>query len=317
MTGLSDLFDIKYGQRIYHSKKNLKSGGTLLISSRGENNGCYGFFKIKPKYNSPFITVPSTGSIGEAFVQNYDCCVDDNCLVLFPKAHMAIEYLYYIAIMIRSQKWRFMYGRQITPERLGKLEVNDKPIEFKTPINFKQMVEEITPKKKRVLPLGYVKTRKDFYLSELFKIKSGDYHAIYKLETGDIPLISCGKIDNGLIGFYDIPKENQYSNTITVAYNGIPLTTRFHPYIFGAKDDVAICINFNQLRITTIIFIGMLLNRLTWKFSYGRKCFQKKLKYLKIALPIDAEGNLEEDYMERCVKNTSYWDLLENKLNRL
>jgi hypothetical protein len=315
MIKIDDLFDIEYGQHEYNSKGIFKKGETPLISSQGSDNGCYGFFSITPKYKAPIITVPRTGSIGEAFVQNHDCCVDDNCLVLLPKEHMAIEYLYYIAIMIRSQKWRFMYGRQITPERLGKIEVDDKPIEFKSPIDFKQMIVKITPKKKKVLPLGYVKTRKDFYLSELFKIKSGDYHAKYKLESGNIPLISCGDLDNGLIGFYDIPKEKQYSNTITVAYNGIPLTTRFHPYIFGAKDDVAICINSNQLRLTTIIFIGMLLNRLSWRFSYGRKCFQNKLKYLKISLPIDAEGNLEQDYMEGCVKNTSYWDLIENKLN--
>ena len=82
---LEQLFNINYGQREYHSKENLDNGETLLISSQGGDNGCYGFFDIEVKFKLPFITVPSTGSIGEAFVQLYPCCVDDNCLVLIPK----------------------------------------------------------------------------------------------------------------------------------------------------------------------------------------------------------------------------------------
>ena len=315
MTNLNELFEINYGQRIYHNKEDLKEGNTLLISSQGTDNGCYGFFDIGPNFKPPFITVPSTGSIGEAFVQNFECCVDDNCLVLTPKRNMSIEYLYYIAITIRLQKWRFVYGRQITPERLGKLKVKNTPETFKASLNFKEYVEIITPEKGGRKPLGYAKSKTEYNLSNLFDIKSGDFHAKYKLEKGNIPLISCGEKNNGLVGFYNISKDKQYFNTITVAYNGIPLTTRFHPYIFGAKDDVAVCINSNDLRITTIIYIGMILNRMTWKFSYGRKCFQNKIKHLKISLPMDANGDLAEDYMEKCVKNASYWNFIEAKIS--
>lgn len=315
MTNLNELFNINYGQRIYHNKEDVVEGNTLLISSQGIDNGCYGFFDIEPNFKPPFITVPSTGSIGEAFVQNFECCVDDNCLVLTPKRNMSIEYLYYIAIMIRLQKWRFVYGRQITPERLGKLNVKNTPEMFKASLNFKEYVETITPEKAGRKLLDYVKSKTEYNLCNLFDIKSGDFHAIYKLEKGNIPLISCGERNNGLVGFYNIPKDKRYFNTITVAYNGIPLTTKFHPYLFGAKDDVAVCINSNDLKITTIIYIGTILNRMTWKFSYGRKCFQNKIKHLKISLPTDANGDLDEEYIEKCVKNTSYWNFIEAKIS--
>jgi len=315
LTNLNELFNINYGQRIYHNKEDVVEGNTLLISSQGIDNGCYGFFDIEPNFKPPFITVPSTGSIGEAFVQNFECCVDDNCLVLTPKRNMSIEYLYYIAIMIRLQKWRFVYGRQITPERLGKLNVKNTPEMFKASLNFKEYVETITPEKAGRKLLDYVKSKTEYNLCNLFDIKSGDFHAIYKLEKGNIPLISCGERNNGLVGFYNIPKDKRYFNTITVAYNGIPLTTKFHPYLFGAKDDVAVCINSNDLKITTIIYIGTILNRMTWKFSYGRKCFQNKIKHLKISLPTDANGDLDEEYIEKCVKNTSYWNFIEAKIS--
>lgn len=121
---IGELFTIDYGQKEYHNKENLKSGKTLLISSQGIDNGCYGFFDEGVRYTRPLVTVPSTGSIGKAFVQLYECCVDDNCLTLIPKKKLSINELYYVAAIIRRESWRFRYGRQITPSRLGKFEVN-------------------------------------------------------------------------------------------------------------------------------------------------------------------------------------------------
>jgi len=139
---LSQLFKIHYGQKEFHNKENLDVGKSLLISSQATDNGCYGFFEIKAKLKPPFITVPSTGSIGEAFVQIYPCSVDDNCLVLEPKTELSIDYLFYISSAIRSQKWRYRYGRQITPTRLGELDIIQ-PGEFKINKSDEKMEKEI------------------------------------------------------------------------------------------------------------------------------------------------------------------------------
>ena len=44
---------------------------------------------------------------------------------------------------------------------------------------------------------------RSFTLDKLFKVKSGDYHATKELDPGDIPLISCGVMEQGLVGFFD------------------------------------------------------------------------------------------------------------------
>lgn len=123
---LSDILDINYGQREIHSKEHLEPGENLVISSQGVDNGCYGFFDIEIKYKKPIISVPNTGSIGMAFVQEYPCCVDDNCLVLTPKedTEISIEEMYFIATLIRHDSWRYRYGRQITYKRLANLEID-------------------------------------------------------------------------------------------------------------------------------------------------------------------------------------------------
>jgi type I restriction enzyme M protein len=98
-------------------------------------------------------------------------------------------------------------------------------------------------------------------INQIFQVKSGDYHAMTKeLDAGDVPPISCGDVDNGFVGNYDIPQENQYRHCLTVAYNGQPILTKYHPYYFGTKDDVAVLIPKETLQPSTLLFIAASLN---------------------------------------------------------
>jgi hypothetical protein len=115
---------------------------------------------------------------------------------------------------------------------------------------------------------------KETPVKELFEVRSGDCHATSELGPGKIPLISCGDIGNGLVDYFDIPEEWTYSRAITVAYNGSwPLTTKFHPYRFGAKNDVAVLLPLQPMKDSVMLYAAALLNRLVWRYSYGRKCF--------------------------------------------
>jgi hypothetical protein len=137
-------------------------------------------------------------------------------------------------------------------------------------------------------------------LQDLFEVKSGNYHAVNELDLGQTPLVSCGDIDNGVIGYYDIPDDKTYSYCLTSAYNGQPLTTKYHPYTFGAKDDVAVLLPRSEMRETTLLYIAGLLNAMRWRYSYGRKCFNAKMKRLVISVPvIDMAGKdlIDEDYI--------------------
>jgi hypothetical protein len=123
-------------------------------------------------------------------------------------------------------------------------------------------------------------------ISDLFFIKSGDFHATKELDPGTIPLISCGDIDNGLVGYFDIPTDKRYQHMITVAYNGQPLLAKFHPYEFGAKDDVAVLRPQKPMLDSTLLYIAAELNLGKWRYSYGRKCFREKLENVQIQVPV-------------------------------
>ncbi len=132
-------------------------------------------------------------------------------------------------------------------------------------------------------------------IEQLFTVKSGDFHATSELDAGGTPLISCGDTNNGLVGYFDIPEGKTYCHCLTVAYNGSwPLLAKFHPYRFGAKDDVAVLVPRTQLRDVTLFYVAALLNRMTWRYSYGRKCFKEKLSHIRLSVSVTTVGDEEQ-----------------------
>lgn len=116
---IGGFFDIVYGQRELHNKRDLVSGSAIAISSQGTNNGWYGFFDLSAVLAPPFVTVPSTGSIGQAHVQRWPAGVADDCLILVPRHGTPVELLYVAAAVVRGERWRFNYGMKATPGRIA------------------------------------------------------------------------------------------------------------------------------------------------------------------------------------------------------
>ncbi len=114
----------EYGQKELHDKSWLQPGNDIIVAAGGVEKGLYGFHKFPPYYKKPVVTSPSSGSICEAYVQEFPCSAYDNTLVLIPKPSIDLEILYYVSAFIRLEAWRYRYGRQITPTRLDNLEID-------------------------------------------------------------------------------------------------------------------------------------------------------------------------------------------------
>jgi hypothetical protein len=100
--------------------------------------------------------------------------------------------------------------------------------------------------------------------------------------------VSCGDVNHGLVGYFQIPDEHLHEDALTVAYNGsIPLTVKYRPYRFGAKDDIGVLKPKEPMSPRILLFVAMLLNARRWRYSYGRKCFKRKLEAIEIVMPED------------------------------
>lgn len=117
---IGELFDIFYGQKELHSREGIPPGDSLVVSPTEDYNGCYGWLDFNSLIEAPFVTVAQTGTIGEAFVQREPCGVNDDCLILLPKIHknLSVAQFFIAASVIRLERWRFSYGRKLTPSRI-------------------------------------------------------------------------------------------------------------------------------------------------------------------------------------------------------
>lgn len=122
-------FDILYGMKELHSREGIAEGETLVISPTEAYNGCYGWLEFPKVLKPPFVTVAQTGSIGEAFAQFEPCAVNDDCLVLVPKTEgMSEAKLIIAAACLHEEKWRFSYGRKLTPARISEFALPTSPV---------------------------------------------------------------------------------------------------------------------------------------------------------------------------------------------
>lgn len=303
---LSELFTIKYGQHEINNKENLDRGNNIVISSQSLDNGCYGFFETSNKYTPPVITVPRTGSIGYAFVQLYKCNIDDNVLVLKPINEYSKEYLYYICVVIRALKWRYSYGRLITPKRLGAVEVVE-PNKFKTDVKYESILSKHYPNSsitgnKKIK----ISDKKEFNITDIFVVQRGHFHSIEELETGNLPTISRVSTDNGLVGFYKKPVKAKIFNEPFITISTVTGDAFVQVTKFIATDNVLILKPKNKLKIETLFFIQALLNNTRWRYSYGRQPYKRIFEKTTILLP--NKGNeIDEDKIKQLFDDQVYW----------
>ena len=165
-----------------------------------------------------------------------------------------------------------------------------------------------------------MKKHKFFSLKQLFKdVEKGYFHASNQLDEGNTPLIGCGFLNQGLEGFFDLPEDKTHKSAITIAGDGsYPLSAFYHPYRFGAKDNVTVCVPKSDTLLSVLFYILLVINNERWRFSYGRKCYSRKIENLKFSLPIDDNEELDKEYMKEIVTRSSpYWKYLEKHVRKV
>jgi len=279
MPMISNFFIIQYGQKEYESKSRLKAGKTPLISSGGRDNGFYGLYKIEPKFVN-VISFPRTGSIGEARVHDYPCCIDNNCLVLIPKKPLTPTQLYYTASVLRGNKWRFKYGRQATEVRINGYELSlmDKIDQLwvspsinvnKISFDYSRLMRELSGK----------------YLSELFEITKGEGSYYLKCKPGKTPLISASGMDNGVYDFVDLPPTFK-APCITI--ERIRAKAHVQTVDFATVPDDLFVLNPRlDFMIEELFFVASILTMNRWRFNYHRKVTKQRLERMKFYIDAD------------------------------
>lgn len=303
---IKSIFRIHYGSKAYHSKGWLKDkiGSTPLISSKATDRGVYGKFDIPADY-SHILTIPSTGSVGYSLYQNLPCAVDDNTLVMEPTIELSEKEMIYYSIVIREHSKRFMYGRQVTPERLGELEIPS-PDEIPSWVytmeipSFDDIAESKIQDKVELPP---VKQWKTYTYDNLFKIQkvTGPKISEIKKTIGNTPYVSATAENNG-IAYYGDFETTTKGNCLTVGHLG----DCFYQSQDFAGSNVTVLIPKFELTKELGMFLSTLINTNKYKYCYGRVIGISRLKEETISLPVTEQGEPDWDLMKRYINSLPY-----------
>lgn len=147
---------------------------------------------------------------------------------------------------------------------------------------------------------------REFKLSDLFDIclSHTDWQK-NNFEEGDIPLVSSGKTNNGIVSFV---KKNSYGEmfpggSITIDMFGQPF---FQKEDFYAVSHGRINILKPKLRINEealLCITSILATTLNGKYDYSKMCTSQKLMNETILLPAKEEYEPDWEYMENYMKS--------------
>ena len=310
---IDDLFDFKTGSLTALGLTD--DGDVPLVYGTSLNNGIVKFVSVDNEdqiFKPPLITV---SYLGMAFVQlvPFTTSVVDksNIIILEPKRKMSVEELYFYSTLINQHaQFGFHYGRRMNMKKLKKLKVQEfKGTKLKVDFN------PIFQKRKEGIKILPHRKWKYFNITTFFHPIRSNFHAIDRLDDGNFPTVSRITHNNGIVGYYDKPDgANVYPRFwITVSTTSGKAYVQMNDFI--ATDNVVILEPKRDLKITTLFFIQFMINKTSWRYSYGRQCYKKMFSKTNVYLPIDDNDEIDETIMEKIVKNTQYYDYIESYLS--
>jgi hypothetical protein len=120
---------------------------------------------------------------------------------------------------------------------------------------------------------------------------------------GDYPYVTTQARDNGVSGFYGVYTEQGGCFTIDSAVKGY---CSWHEEDFSASDHVEKLLPQFKCNNYIAMFIVTIINMEQYRYNYGIKCNQNRIKNMKIKLPVDSNGNPDWDFMETYIKSLPF-----------
>jgi len=146
---------------------------------------------------------------------------------------------------------------------------------------------------------------KEFKLSKLFTVR-GSKKSFTKNEIsyGEYLYVTTSNKNNGVICTSNIFTENGNVITIDSATDGKAF---YQESKFVGSDHVEVLepINF-ELNKYIALFFTSILNLQVFRYGFGRKRSQTRIRQEKLFLPINKEGKPDFDYIENYIKSLSY-----------
>lgn len=308
---LKELFKPVYGvnlELIRLEKCNKNDDGSIRFVSRTENNNGISAYvkKIIGVVPNPAhtISVAVSGSVLSSFYQDDEYYSGRDLYYLVPKIKMSKEEMIFYAFCIKANKYKYNYGRAANKT------LRDILIPSEIPAGFRNIsINKIpVPSSQRFLNKDIelkIENWKSFQFKELFYIAGSKTTPILTLQeygNGKYPYVTTQATNNGVKGFYDYYTEEGNVLTVDSAVLGY---CSYQPLAFSASDHVETLVPKFKMNKYIALFISTVINAEQYRYNYGRKCSQERIKKSRIKLP-SKNGVPDFEFMENYIKSLPY-----------
>lgn len=145
---------------------------------------------------------------------------------------------------------------------------------------------------------------KDFFINDLFYIKSGVRLTKANMTTGKRPFIGSIDSNNGITNFVSNTNNSLDRNVLGVNYNGSVCEVFYHPYECIFTDDVKhLSLKDIQGNKFIYLFFKQLIYNQKIKYSYGYKFNANRMERQIVLVPVNEYDKPDYEYMEQYIKN--------------
>lgn len=139
---------------------------------------------------------------------------------------------------------------------------------------------------------------KEFFIEDIFKIKSGKRLTKADMVSGNIPFIGATDSTNGITEFIANTNSSLDKNVLGVNYNGSVVYNFYHSYEAVFSDDVK-RLSFKETKGNkySFLFVKTLILQQKSKYEYGYKFNGERMKRQKILLPVNSTGKPDYIFM--------------------
>lgn len=308
----------------YIKKSKFKKSDIPRITVKETNNGIDNFVFSTDKNFRAYKNFISVSFLGGAFYHPYEASIDMKVHALIPLDRELNRYTAdFLISTIKNNIIHSSYGNQLSSTDLPRTKIM-LPIDKQGNPNWHFMEEYIKEResKQRNDLIEYYKRRLldlvicpevlmdvewgEFSLRDLFVFERGNQNNMSTCESGEIPLISAKKIDNGVKAFISDNGKRLFEGHILTLNNdgdgGVGIAY-YQANKMALDTHVTALIPLIPINRSSLLFISKTITIQRDKFSHGYSLNNNRMKAQKIVLPIDKNGNPNWIYMENFIKN--------------
>ena len=308
---LKELFTPVYGVNlelvnVEECRKN--DYNSIRFVSRTEiNNGVSAYVKRMvevPPNPAHTISIAVSGSVLSSFYQDKEYYSGRDLYYLLPNKKMCKEEMIFYALCIKANKYKYNYGRAANKTLKDILLPAEMPNEFRK-ITFDKIS---VPSDKGIIKKQFdlnIKSWKSFQLSKMVDITGSITTPLLELKEygkGKYPYVTTQATNNGVEGFYNFYTEEGNVLTVDSAVLGY---CSFQPLPFSASDHCEKLIPKFSMNKYIALFLVTIMNLEQYRYNYGRKCSQTRMKIISVKLPA-RNGEPDWELMENYIKSLPY-----------